>query len=516
MDNIQTDYVVIGSGIAGLSAALHLAEHGQVVIITKSAIKESATSLAQGGIAAALNKSDTPKFHLEDTLNAGADLCDPKAVKILVEEGMSRVQELIDLGTQFDKIGNKFDFTKEAAHSKRRILHAADATGKEIERTLRQAVRSKKSVRFLDNACLIKFIVHNNQWHSSLIQHQQELLNISAKACVIATGGYAQLFSYNTNPPVSTGDGIALAHEAGATLQDIEFVQFHPTTLYLGDKKPVSLFLISESVRGEGAVLRNNYGERFMNKYHPQMELAPRDIVARAIYEEMHKHQTPHVLLDLGPLKRDVKKRFPTIYARCQEANIDIEHDFIPVAPAAHYTMGGIKTGYSGQTSIKRLYAAGEAASLGLHGANRLASNSLLDGLVFGQRAAIHAIQLPATKKSKAALMPLKNEPVSEAVITEILTIRQHIRDLMWHNVGIIRHQEGLTMALNQIKKLEYITEINSLEHSIIETKNMRHLAHLMTKSALMRTESRGSHFRSDYPAADPKWKKHIILKQNR
>ncbi len=352
MNNTQlVDYVVIGSGIAGLSAAKYLGAHGKTLVVTKGAIREGSTHYAQGGIAVALAPSDTPDYHLEDTLKAGDGLCDTDAVQVLVEEGPARVRELILMGAQFDRDGENYSYTQEAAHGQRRILHAGDATGREIEKTLGNAVLNQENVQFLPNTSVVRLLMDADRCVGCEVMSESGLAQIFAGAVILASGGCGQIYAYNTNPPVSTGDGVSLAYEVGARVQDMEFFQFHPTTLYLGDKKPISLFLISEAVRGEGAVLRNIYGERFMPQYHPDAELAPRDVVARAIFHQMQQTDTPHVFLDLSPCLGDVTQRFPTIAKRCLSAGIDIRRDFVPVAPAAHYAMGGVSTDLSGRTT---------------------------------------------------------------------------------------------------------------------------------------------------------------------
>jgi L-aspartate oxidase len=513
MKTLKLDYLVIGSGIAGLSASNKLASTDcSVGVITKSISKEGSTQYAQGGIAVAMNEDDTTKYHFEDTLKAGAELCNKDAVSILVEEGPARVKELIELGANFDKIGQKYSFTKEAAHGKRRILHAGDATGKEIEKALGKHLKSQLNVNFYENTSVIQLIVEDNNCLGCLAVHNNELVLFEAKATIIATGGCAQVFARNTNPPVSTGDGIILGYDAGCDVQDMEFMQFHPTTLFLGDKKPISIFLISEAVRGEGGVLRNINGEQFMKNYHPDAELAPRDIVARSIFMEMSKTNS-HVYLDLGGLKKDVKKRFPTIYERCLEARIDITRDFIPVAPAAHYFMGGLKTDGNGKTNVERLYAAGEVASLGLHGANRLASNSLLDGLVFGYRAAADALELDNSEVViDLKKLDTENPAISESAAVKIMAAKQIIRKTMWHNVGIIRSKESLTEALITLKKLDWLYKLATFNLGVVEAKNMLKTSQLITKSALEREESRGAHFRADFPDRDnTNWKIHIV-----
>jgi len=494
----STDFIVIGSGIAGLSAAHALAPFGTTTIITKSSIHEGSTQLAQGGIAVALHRDDTPNYHFEDTLYAGDGLCNPDAVRILVEEGPSRVQELVEMGAHFDKSGDDYSFTREAAHNRRRILHAGDATGREIEKTLGNTIRRHLNVSFLQNTVVSSLIISNGECIGCIVVHDGVPTAIYAKAVIIASGGCGQVYSYNTNPPVATGDGIALAFRAGAAVQDMEFTQFHPTTLYTGDKKPISLFLISEAVRGEGGILRNKAGERFMPNYHPMAELAPRDAVARAVFEEMRRTQSHHVYLDLSEVPLDLKQRFPTIFRRCQESGIDIRRDFVPVAPAAHYFMGGVSTDTNGRTTIPRLYAAGEAASLGVHGANRLASNSLLDGLVFGNRAGQHAATLTDIDIDTDISIPPESGHLPSLVAARL--IRSRIRDTMWNQVGIVRRQSDMEHALAYFLSLHSTVGCQTYNEEHLELQNLITVATLITQFALTRTGSRGAHFRADHP----------------
>lgn len=499
---IHADFIVIGSGIAGLSAATELCSTHTVAIITKSTIQESATKYAQGGIAVALKKDDTTEYHFKDTIKAGDGLCNEDSVRVLVEKGPECVNQLIQLGANFDKKNGQFDFTKEAAHSKRRILHAQDATGKEIEKTLGNHLLNQPNVTFYPNTSVIELITQNNQCFGCLALTSKTLIQFNATAVILATGGCGQLYSHSTNPPIATGDGIALAYQKGAIVQDMEFMQFHPTTLNIGDKKPISIFLISEAVRGEGAVLRNIHGERFMFNYHPDGELAPRDIVARAMYQENQKTKN-HVYLDFESVKVDPKKRFPTITKRCKEAGYDIEKDFIPVSPAAHYFMGGIKTNIHSETSIHRLFAAGEVATLGLHGANRLASNSLLDGLVFGKEAAIKAKTLVKQPPIIHKINPnwlIK----STSKLSIIKATKQEIKTILWRQVSISRNQHDLEKALSQLQSLKKRLPKPCLNELVIEVHNMLIVATLITQAALQRKESRGAHYRSDFPTKDP------------
>ncbi|MEW6586749.1 MAG: L-aspartate oxidase, partial [Nitrospirota bacterium] len=384
------DFLIIGSGVAGLRAAIELAPHGKVLVVTKDRPAESSTEYAQGGIAVALSDEDEVGIHYEDTLRAGDGLCSEEAVRVLVEEGPERILELISWGAEFDKEGARLDFTMEAAHSRKRVLHAhGDSTGKELERVLLTKVRTFDSVRKYPFAFTESLIIKDGVCYGVRSVMGGEVRSLYAKATVLATGGAGQVFLRTTNPAVSTGDGMAIAFRAGAVVEDMEFVQFHPTALFAPSAPQ---FLLSEAMRGEGAILRNIHKERFMKDYHRDAELAPRDIVSRAIISQMTRTKSAHVYLDLTHLNPDfIKRRFPRIYATCLQYDVDITRELVPVSPAAHYVMGGIKTDVYGATSIKGLFAAGEVACTGVHGANRLASNSLLEGLVYGARAGITA-----------------------------------------------------------------------------------------------------------------------------
>jgi len=370
------DFLVIGGGVAGLRAAIELAPRGSVLVLTKDKATESTTGYAQGGVAVALSDEDEVCIHYEDTVKAGDGLCNEEAVKVLVEEGPACILELMSWGADFDKEGSKLSFTIEAAHTRKRILHShGDSTGKEIERVLIKKARSFPSVRRYDFAFTLDLITEDGRCIGATVLRGDSIINVFARAVILATGGAGQLYSRTTNPVISTGDGIAIAYRAGALIVDMEFIQFHPTTLY---SPGAPQFLLSEAMRGEGAVLRNIHGQRFMHHYHEMSELASRDTVARAIVSEMVKTGARHVYLDLRHLDRDfVKKRFPQIYTTCLQYDIDITEDMIPVCPAAHYIMGGVSTDLAGETGIKGLFAAGEVACTGVHGANRLASNSL-------------------------------------------------------------------------------------------------------------------------------------------
>src|SRR6202171_1278170 len=385
----ETDFIVVGAGVAGLRAAIGLAEAGRVLVLAKREVTDSNTQLAQGGIAAALSDEDEVSLHLQDTLVAGDGLCNPDAVTVLAEDAPERIEELIAWGTQFDRNGTKLVFGREGAHSRNRILHAqGDSTGREILRALYAKAKTLKNISVLEFEFSTGLqTVDGHVSGISLISDQGVEEEIAACSVLLATGGMGQLYCNNTNPDVATGDGVAMAFRAGAEVSDMEFVQFHPTALYL---KKAPRFLLSEALRGEGACLRNLELDRFMSKYHPMGELAPRDVVARAIVHEMEVSHAkdPFVYLDLTHLNAaKVQKRFPRIYATCMQHNIDITEDMVPIRPAAHYSMGGVRTDLNGKTNVAGLYAAGEAAATGVHGANRLASNSLLEGLVYGARA---------------------------------------------------------------------------------------------------------------------------------
>ncbi len=519
MERERTDFLVIGSGVAGLRAAIELAPYGSVLVVTKDVPTESSTEYAQGGIAVAISDEDEVGIHLEDTLKAGDGLCKEEAVRVLVEEGPARIAELISWGAEFDKEGTKLSFTKEAAHSKKRILHAhGDSTGKELERVLLSKVRTLNSVRKYPFAFTIDLIVHEGRCLGAHMLREGRVVNLFAHATVLATGGAGQLFERTTNPAVATGDGMAIAFRAGAVLEDMEFIQFHPTSLFVPGAPN---FLLSEAMRGEGAVLRNINGELFMKNYHPATELAPRDIVSRAIISEMVRTKSTHVYLDLTHLDKElIKKRFPRIGQTCRIYGIDITEDRIPVSPAAHYIMGGVSTDLNGATSLKGLYAAGEVACTGVHGANRLASNSLLEGLVFGARAggAAASAGMAAQDEAGGSYEPEILYRSSDAghEETDIRAIRRTLQRLMWERVGIIRCVESLSIAKERLLEWSPLVEGGSSSRDEQELKNMLTVAGLITEAAIERKGSVGAHFRSDYPAKDPGWQTHRTLKRDR
>ena len=510
------DFLIMGSGVAGLRAAVELAPHGNVLIVTKDRPRESSTEYAQGGIAVALSDEDEIGIHYEDTLRAGDGLCREEAVKILVEEGPERIIELISWGAEFDKEGTKLDFTLEAAHSRRRILHAhGDATGRELERVLLAKVSSFSSVRTYPFSFTIDLIAKDGECHGAFILKGKEVITLLAKATILATGGGCQIFSRTTNPPVSTGDGMAIAFRAGAVLEDMEFIQFHPTSLY----SPLApQFLLSEAVRGEGAILRNIRKERFMEDYHPMAELAPRDVVSRAIISEMVKTKSNHVYLDLTLLGKEfLKKRFPRIYSTCLQYDIDITRELVPVSPAAHYVMGGVKTDTGGGTNIRGLYAAGEVACTGVHGANRLASNSLLEGLVYGARAGRSALNTSINNEQLTISIEessLSSSLLAPRSIPDHEEVRHELRKLMWERVGIIRCGESLGYAKERLAEWSFIQKTTPLTRRELELKNMLVMAHLATEASLQRKGSTGAHYRSDYPERGEEWEKHTAWRK--
>ena len=498
------DFLIIGSGVAGLRAAIELAPYGNVLVVTKDRPSESNTEYAQGGIAVVMSDEDEVGIHLDDTLKAGDGLCKEAAVKTLVEEGPDRIMELIDWGAEFDKEGTKLDLTMEAAHSRRRILHShGDSTGKELERVLLQKVRSFPSVRKYPFAFTIDLIVHDAQCHGAYVLRDGEITALFAKATILTTGGAGQLFSRTTNPAVATGDGMAIGFRAGATLEDMEFIQFHPTSLFY---PAAPQFLLSESMRGEGAVLLNVNRKRFMQDYHMLAELAPRDIVSRAIISEMVKTSTDHVYLDLRHMgKAFVKKRFPRIHSTCLKYDIDITEDLIPVSPAAHYIMGGVQTNLDGETNISGLYAAGEVSCTGVHGANRLASNSLLEGLVFGARTGKAALRSTIVSSTSTTV----NFKISS--MPECDEIRRALRKLMWERVGIIRCGKSLGEAREKLLRWEESIGGNYATRQELELKNMVTVAGIIVKSAMTREGSVGAHYRSDFKERGENWQQHIF-----
>jgi L-aspartate oxidase len=514
MPQEEWEYVVIGSGIAGLYTA-YIASRAErkAVVLTKHTILDSNTDKAQGGIAACLGAADSPELHLKDTLAAGAGLCDREAVSILVNEGPRRVEDLIELGARFDRDNGQLVLGREGAHSRRRILHAAgDATGAEIQRVLTEQAYQNPSIDVRENHFVVDLLVKENTCYGVLAYDltEQCLKVFWGRVVVLASGGVGQLYKHNTNPEVATGDGIAMAYRAGAEVMDMEFIQFHPTVLNLPG---APRFLISEAVRGEGAYLYNRHGERFMTRYHEMADLAPRDVVVQAILQEMMKTESEEVFLDLSHLsKKKIHQRFPTISRTCQVYGLNIEKDPIPVTPAAHYIMGGVKTSLYGETSIDGLYACGEVACQGVHGANRLASNSLLDGLVFGYRIVERAHRFLAGYRPSGHGFSCTQ--LAEPGNIDYEQLRTSLRSTMERCVGPVRTFESLNEALAFFAGLGGLAKHQAADWEEMEVRNMLQVAELITEAALMRTESRGGHYRLDFPAPSERWRRHIIFKR--
>jgi L-aspartate oxidase len=523
------DFLIVGGGIAGLRAAIALAPAGRVLILTKADARESNTGYAQGGIAAALGPGDSPALHAKDTLRAGDGLCDETAVKVLVEEGPRDVRELMAWGAEFarDERG-ELAFGLEAAHSVRRVLHAADATGREIGRAMWQRVVALPSVTTVDHALVTELIVHNGTVGGvRFFDSAGALCDVRSRATLLATGGAGQVFQETTNPPVATGDGIALAYRAGASVADLEFVQFHPTALKLPGKPR---FLMSEALRGEGARLVNVNGEPFMARYDAAGDLAPRDVVARSIVRE--SEQTGgSIFLTLAHLDPDrVHRRFPTIAAMCAQAGLDVARDLIPVGPAAHYLMGGIQTDEWGRTTIPGLFAAGETACTGVHGANRLASNSLLEGLVFGARAG-EAMQSPDQSaagsvegrmeargwRPASSVDPHEGAHAADVMPQTDLLDVPDVRGLMWRSAGLFRTRRELEKLAGTLDAAYAAGEQQMMrggapDQSTWKRFNLITVARLISRAALRRQESRGGHYREDFPRRDDeRWRFHIV-----
>ncbi|MBF0491461.1 MAG: L-aspartate oxidase [Deltaproteobacteria bacterium] len=527
----QTDFLILGSGIAGLSYALEVADFGRVLILTKKDSAESNTNYAQGGIASVWDPEDSFSAHIQDTLIAGAGLCDEKIVRMVVEEGPERVKHLIDLGVQFSKKEkDKIDLGKEGGHSARRILHQGDITGKEIERALLERVKAHPHITILEHHVAIDLITTKKLIPASqknqvigayaLNRLTGEVITLSCKTCLLATGGAGKVYLYTSNPDIATGDGIAMAWRAGATVSNLEFVQFHPTCLFHPQAKS---FLISEALRGEGAILRTQKGDRFMTRYHPQAELAPRDIVARAIDAELKKGGEDFVYLDISHQNADfLKKRFPSIYERCLSFGFDLTKGPIPVVPAAHYFCGGVQTNEYAQTEVKGLYACGEVACTGLHGANRLASNSLLEAVVFAKRAATDSVRYAQEiDLPPSSLLPIWNSGQAtdsdEAVV--ITQNWDEIRRTLWNYVGIVRSTKRLLRAQSRIEFLreevrEYYWNFK-ITADLIELRNLVLVAELVVRCALQRQESRGLHYTLDYPDFSDRTQNSLIKQES-
>ena len=509
MQTLEFDTVVVGSGLAGLTAAYHSSRFGSVVLITKSELDTSNSYYAQGGVAAALAPDDSPEYHLRDTIKAGRGLCDYDAVKTLVYEGRERLLEVIDMGMEFDKIGGQLNFGLEGGHSKRRILHAdGDATGKKLTGFMLKKVKEQKTITTFEYTAAVKLLKHENRVVGvqaiDFVGHRN--ICFKAGAVILATGGYSRVYARSTNPHTATGDGIAMAYEAGAKIADIEFVQFHPSALLVPGE---DAYLISEAVRGEGAWLLNEKGERFMKEIHPLAELAPRDIVSFAIYREIRKSKAGIVYLSLKHLDpKKIKKRFHNIFEKLKEFGFDMTNDDLPIAPAAHYMVGGIRSGLNGETNVEGLFVCGETASTGVMGATRLASNSLPECLVFGKRTSEKAAKLKPEVCSLQEQEDINIDPANESTF---LRIKNEIAELMAEQVGVVRNREGLESARERLKAIlkKYSGDVN--EYNLLKIRNVATVALLIAEAALTREESRGGHIREDFQALNPGFRVHTI-----
>jgi L-aspartate oxidase len=497
------DFLVVGAGVAGLRAAIELSRAGTVLVIAKDTLRESSSEYAQGGIAVALSDDDDIELHEADTLYAGDGLCDRAAVRTLVEEGPASIEQLIEWGAEFDREGNRLSFTREAAHSRNRILHShGDSTGREIARTLYHKASSIRNITFQTYAATTDLLMDGGAVVGAVVYDERNALQIPvyARAVLLATGGLGRVFSDTTNPDVATGDGVAMAWRAGAEIENIEFVQFHPTALNV---QGAPRFLLSEALRGEGAVLRNGAGERFMSRYHEMLELAPRDVVARAIVAELKRTGDPTVFLDLTSREPEfIRERFPRVYRTCLHYGVDISTSPAPVRPAAHYAMGGVRTDLDGRSSLQRLFAAGEAACTGVHGANRLASNSLLEGLVFGERAG------RAMRDEKEALLQRRVD-IPPAQFPDVA--ESEIRTLAWEHMGITRNGADLKTAIDRIQTYK-LHQKPGARLPDYDLRSIHTVAGLIARSALEREESRGAHFRTDFPKKHVSFEKPTIL----
>ena len=496
----------MGAGVAGLRAAIELAAAGSVMILAKDSLQESSSEYAQGGIAVALSDDDEVGLHEQDTIAAGDGLCNREAVRILVEEGPEAIEQLIAWGAEFDREGPKLHFTREGAHSRNRVLHAhGDSTGREISRTLGQKAASLPSVSFRSYSAVTDLLMEDGAVTGAVAlgEGSGRDIFIPARAVLLATGGLGRVFQKTTNPDVATGDGLAMAYRAGAIISDIEFIQFHPTTLDVAD---APAFLLSEALRGEGAYLRNESGERFMPRYHPMVELAPRDVVSRSIVEELRRTGTSQVYLDLTHLPPGfVSRRFPRIFETCLRYGVDLSRMPAPVLPAAHYAMGGVRTDLNGRTSLPGLYAAGELACTGVHGANRLASNSLLEGLVFGARAGRTMTECSSRTVRAPAAPPAASFPKVE---------EETLRELASRCCGLVRSAQGLAEACQVLAgvPLRPLSRPMRLHH---EVRSIYTVLQLLARCALAREESRGGHFRSDFPERRPQFQKHSYTQKD-
>ena len=516
--HLFTDVAIVGSGVAGLRAAIQAAAHTDVLVITKDKVPDGSTSWAQGGIAGVLRPEDSFESHIQDTLTTGRGLSEPDIVSAVVHDGPDLIREMITWGATFDRRGSELQFTREGGHSESRVIHAhGDSTGLEIGRCLEEKVRSLPNVRILENTFLLDLLTHDGQCAGLIVSSRRKGIQcIWAKQIILATGGCGHVYRESTNPQVVTGDGMAAAYRAGAALQDLEFVQFHPTVLYIAGS---SRALISEAVRGEGGILINRAGERFMPSYHEMAELAPRDAVSQAIASEMKKTEDTNVYVDVRHIAlNEFRERFPRISRLCEQYDIDVSQDPIPVRPAQHYMVGGVRTDEHGRTSVPNLYACGEVACTGLHGANRLASNSLLEGLVFGYRSGELAGVTAARSPNSLHVSRIRSEPESPYdVPVDMWDLRASLTSEMWREVGIERNEEHLARALERIEHWSRYALRTEFEAPVgWEVQNMLIVGRLIAQSALERTESRGVHLRTDHPDRnDTEWQRHLTVSRD-
>ena len=523
MEPIKSDFLVIGGGIAGLLFAIKAADFGTVTVLTKAASDEANTAYAQGGIASVWSIDDSFESHVSDTLRAGDGLCNRHSVETIIREGPAAVRELIALGTHFTRIDaggeDEYDLGREGGHSHRRVLHAQDLTGREIMRALGETAAARSNIEFLENHVAVNLLINSHRltncacWGAyALNKATMAVRKVVARTTMLATGGAGKVYLYTTNPDIASGDGVAMAHRAGIPIANMEFYQFHPTCLYHPAAKS---FLISEALRGEGAILRLPDGTAFMKRYHPDAELAPRDVVARAIVHELELQHSPDatVYLDLTHLNADrVRSRFPTIYATCMQYNIDIATELVPVRPAAHYSMGGVHTDLEGRTSIPGLYAAGEVACTGVHGANRLASNSLLEGLVYGARAAARMRDELKSERDGWSDSVMRGASSSNGNAAEAEQFIRKVQSLMWQHAGVVREGKSLRQLIADLTQLQQHAPRPSSRISR-EAANIVETGLIIARSALAREESRGAHYRLDFPLKDDaKFHKHSVV----
>lgn len=510
------DVIIVGSGVAGLSCAYHLGRKVQAAVLSKTELSQTATRHAQGGIAAAIGSDDTLESHFRDTVDAGRGLCDENAVRVLVTEGPSAVRELIRMGIPFDHTGKDLSYGLEAGHSHPRVVHAKDYTGSQVETHLVDAIRSKNNISVFENVFVADILTRDGAAFGVIAKNDGEWNAFLAPVVVIAAGGIGQLFSVTTNPSVSTGDGLAIGYRAGAILTDLEFIQFHPTALYTADAPGVPRFLISEAVRGEGAFIKDKSNRRFLADVYPEAELAPRDEIVRQMFLTMRETEEDFVYLDCRHIGRGrFKKRFPLIFEELNKHGIDVGRDMIPISPAVHYMSGGIKTDLFGHSSVRGLFACGESACTGVHGANRLASNSLLEGLVYSVRAAEAVEVYLAAGDYPKMEVGIGQDYDYEAATIDPATEKSALQEMMMRANGVLRSEESLSTVYRFVEERNAINRMQFTEIEGFELVNLLTVARLVNAACLTRLESRGSHWREDFPFEDDEWLKHILISRD-